>query len=501
MRSLIALSLLVLQATLSSAGAVGLGELEVRSQLGEPFEGELQLIVSDVEQLVDVAVREGDPSDYERTQALANDHSFVFDLSRASPVGPGRVGVPVRGDRDVQDLFLDIVIVIEMARTRQLRRYSVLIDPPSAWIEDAGAAPAPRPAIVRDTVEASARRPRAAATAVSGDQQWPVRPGETLLGISQHVRGSAGLVETADAIMALNPQAFIAGDEDRLLAGAVLRLPPGAEADAEARPESIPAEPLTPGALSGSADTASRGEADGAADRLRLSASPGVDGIVSRLGDWMNADDSLLLRNADAVRLDVAMARAETVTLRGDNARLQERIELLERRAEQMKRLLALRDAVRGGRSGTALAMDPDAAASLSLMETEAPPDFADLPPVIEDLPPVIEDLSPDVEAPAAVLENPSPEASPPIEDAASTAGIDWSPAPEPLGVEAAEPVADGASSGGSGARYYFVIGLVLLGVVSFLAKKWSSRRRRVGEGGYDWISSDVRLEPGDLKH
>jgi Meckel syndrome type 1 protein len=88
----------------------------------------------------------------------------------------------------------------------------------------------------------TAGRGRASAALPSGSR-YLVQPGETLWSIAVRATGAGGSpAATAAAIRAANPQAFIAGDAARLMAGATLVIPAGTVTapDGTARPAAAP---------------------------------------------------------------------------------------------------------------------------------------------------------------------------------------------------------------------------------------------------------------------
>lgn len=283
---------LVLTLLAAPAFALGLGQIQVRSQHGEPLLAEIPIVSSDANELRQLRVGLASPDTFARVglqppQGLVRELQFNVALDAS-----GRPVVRVTSAVPVDQSLLTFLIEADWGQGRLVREYSALLDAPDAIAAaaqpaiqapeiDAGdrivrpAQAPPEPAgAVADAPEAStdesaasvetvatpeqtdaspaapppapAPPPQAAPVAVAaGSELAPVQAGETLSGIAAQLASQEG-VSTNQMMLALlrtNPSAFISDNINLLREGAVLRVPDrnevlqqsAAEATAEVR--------------------------------------------------------------------------------------------------------------------------------------------------------------------------------------------------------------------------------------------------------------------------
>src|SRR5690554_845341 len=284
---------LVLALVASPAFALGLGQIQVRSQYGEPFLAEIPIVSSDPAEPRQLQARLASPDTFARIglqppEGLVRDLQFNVALDAS-----GRPVIRVTSTEPVDQPLLTFLIEADWGQGRLVREYSALIDAP-----DAIAAPAQppiqapeldqgdrivRPPVIRDapgpvaaaepeqepaapetvagdapesapapesaaepapveTAEADAAEqmpaptpvaPAPAATAgpVPG-QYGPVQAGDTLSQIVQQMARETDVSgdQMMLALLRTNPQAFIGGNINLVREGAVLRMPEQDEA-------------------------------------------------------------------------------------------------------------------------------------------------------------------------------------------------------------------------------------------------------------------------------
>ncbi|MGO1892500.1 MAG: FimV/HubP family polar landmark protein [Luteimonas sp.] len=277
---------LVLALVAAPAFGLGLGQIQVRSQYGEPFLAEIPIVSSDPAELRQLQARLASPETFARIglqppEGLVRDLQFNVALDAS-----GRPVIRVTSTGPVDQPLLTFLIEADWGQGRLVREYSALLDAP-----DAIAAPAQPPiqAPVLDQGDRIARPPvtRAEPVAAGPDQEpaapeagageepgseplagpeaesapaapapvaaagsvpgqyGPVQAGDTLSQIAQQMARESD-VSTNQMMLALlrtNPQAFIGGNINLVRAGAVLRMPEqdearrlsAAEASAEVR--------------------------------------------------------------------------------------------------------------------------------------------------------------------------------------------------------------------------------------------------------------------------
>lgn len=223
------------------AVALGLGEIQPRSYLNEPFAAEIPLVSDTAGELagLDVALASSDTF----AQYGLQPPVFLGDLSFAvvsTGVGPA---IRITSAQPVMEPFVTLLLEVRWPQGRLLREYTVLLDPPAftggaarvaSPAAEAAAVAEPEPAEA-PVVETPAETP-AAAPVSPADGTHVVQRNETLWGIADRYRAgsAADINQMMLAIYRANPEAF-AGNINRLNAGAVLRIPDRAAIDAVGR--------------------------------------------------------------------------------------------------------------------------------------------------------------------------------------------------------------------------------------------------------------------------
>ncbi|MCO8170032.1 peptidoglycan-binding protein [Pseudomonas sp. 21LCFQ02] len=239
-----------------SSGAVhalGLGELSVKSTLNQPLVAEIELTDArgiNASQLVPSLGTTADSS-----QAGVTRQAFLNDLTFTPVINPGGKSVlRVTSSKPVTDPYVKFLVQVLSPNGRAQREYSLLLDPPRFSSETAASAPAPAPAPAAApvqlpavapaaTVQAPAAQPPAAPPpapaqpalpppTVDKPEQYVTSNNDTLWEIAAKVRNGGSIQQTMLAIQALNPDAFIGGNINRLKRGQVLRLPTAQQATA-----------------------------------------------------------------------------------------------------------------------------------------------------------------------------------------------------------------------------------------------------------------------------
>lgn len=278
-RLLLAVALVLLA---GPAFALGLGQITVKSQRGQPLLAEIAIVSSDPSELENLQARLASPETFARVgleppRGAVTGLQFTVALdSRGQPM------IRVTSREPVDEALLTFLLEVDWGQGRLVREYSALIDAPrtvSAPAQPPIEAPAAAPsnAIVREpspaqpaseqpapaaeeaaesaaaaaqapgqppqdaapstaiepspapAVPASAERAAQPVAAAPGDY-GPVRVGDTLGKIARSV-GVEGhsLDQVMLALLRANPEAFINGNVNMIRAGAVLRAPSAAE--------------------------------------------------------------------------------------------------------------------------------------------------------------------------------------------------------------------------------------------------------------------------------
>jgi len=221
---------LLLSSALSSA--LGLGQIEHQSWLGEPLKANVEIIDSaNKYRREDYRLRQVYP---EEARALGVDVVSSSYILRTEAINnKGTVQVLITTDKPVFEPFLNFMLVLEWPDGKTYREYSLLLDPKTVDIRPAVSS-AKRPQAVTKSPSAIAKPGQAGANTVgkaassspfSGDY-WTVRPAQTISQIAQRVRQDPQiqLQAVTNFLYQQNPQAF-AGGLHQLLVGQQLRLP------------------------------------------------------------------------------------------------------------------------------------------------------------------------------------------------------------------------------------------------------------------------------------
>lgn len=265
--------------------ALGLGQIEIKSQRGQPLLAEIPIISSDPAELEHLQARLASPETFARI-GLEPPKGIVTGLQFTVALDPrGNPVVRVTSREPVDESLLTFLLEVDWGQGRLVREYSVLVDAPRTVsapaqppIQAATAAPSntivrePAPAPVTPPAEVPAEMPAkpepAAATpppvasetpepapqsnaippspapapAPSAPQQTaqpvaatpgeygPVKVGDTLGKIASEVHADgATLDQTMLALLRANPDAFIKGNINLVKRGAVLRMPSSTE--------------------------------------------------------------------------------------------------------------------------------------------------------------------------------------------------------------------------------------------------------------------------------
>jgi pilus assembly protein FimV len=272
---------LLVLAVATPAFALGLGQIQVRSQAGQPLLAEIPIITSDPSELDNLQARLASPDTFRRIglqppQGIVSDLQFSVALdARGNPVI--RVTSPV----PVQQSLLTFLVEVDWGQGRLVREYSALLDapqtvsapaqppiqapvaPPSntivrppeppqdpvATVEPEAGAEADADPATPSSSETPAAEPASAdpddiavapppvapapvstiapsAVAATSSEYGPVQAGETLGAIAEGLRPQGyTLDQTMLALLRANPDAFINDNVNLVRQGAVLRMP------------------------------------------------------------------------------------------------------------------------------------------------------------------------------------------------------------------------------------------------------------------------------------
>ncbi|HTQ35759.1 MAG TPA: FimV/HubP family polar landmark protein [Steroidobacteraceae bacterium] len=271
LRLLNATALLLAMPGISSA--LGLGEIQLKSALGAPLNAQIELLASDEE----LATLKAQLASRDTFARYGLDYpAFLADVQvQVVHLADGRSAIQLSSTAPITEPFATFLVEASWARGRIQHEYTVLFDPPTFAQQQAGAAPvalpgtgnsraseiarpaapaqpprtggpplAPPPATrppASPATQPSPATPRSAAARPSppvpaAGSSYTVPRGDSLFSIATAHYGEPEAEQAMIAIFRGNPQAF-GGNINKLRAGAVLRLPDGADVAAIDRNE------------------------------------------------------------------------------------------------------------------------------------------------------------------------------------------------------------------------------------------------------------------------
>jgi pilus assembly protein FimV len=232
----------------SSAQALSLGQISVKSTLGEPIAAEIDILDINADEAATLVTKVAAP---EAFKASGLDYNVAISGLRATLYrrANGKPYLKLTGDKPVNDPFVDMILEVNWNSGRIVRDYTLLFDPPNfRATAPAAATPAPvlaqtpraTPSGATNRTAAPAVPPRTAKPETSvavkpestdNPQQIRVKPGETASHLASTYKPvNVSLDQMLVALLRTNPDAFINNNVNRLKAGALVDLPTEAQA-------------------------------------------------------------------------------------------------------------------------------------------------------------------------------------------------------------------------------------------------------------------------------
>ena len=326
------------------AQALQLGEMTLKSKLNQPLSVEIELL--DVGGLTAAEITPSLASSQAFVDAGVDRQAFLNDLTFTPVVNPnGRSVVRVTSSKPLPESYVRFLLQVQWPNGRLMRDYSVLLDP-SKFDSSAPAAVAPRLAAPASTT------PSATAPTVSKPAQYTTTSRDTLWEIAAKNRNGASVQQTMLAIQALNPDAFIDGNINRLKTGHVLRLPDTIQSTALSQPKAI-AEVSAQNTAWRQGRRAATKQATGkqqldATKRTRAGNAPastnGQDNLSLVSGDAARKGSKGKAADGKALSDKLAMTKEQLDTTRRDNEELKSRAADLQSQLDKLQKLIQLKN-------------------------------------------------------------------------------------------------------------------------------------------------------------
>ncbi|MEX5555629.1 FimV/HubP family polar landmark protein [Pseudomonas pergaminensis] len=323
------------------AQALQLGEMTLKSKLNQPLAVEIELL--DVGGLTASEITPSLASSQAFVDAGVDRQAFLDDLTFTPVVNPnGRSVVRVTSSKPLPDSYVRFLLQVQWPNGRLMRDYSVLLDP-AKFDQPAPttAAPAPRSAAPASTAPAASKA--AQHTTTSRDTLWE---------IAAKNRNGGSVQQTMLAIQALNPDAFVDGNINRLKTGQVLRLPDTVQSTALPQPQAI----AEVSAQNAAWRQGRRAATNPAAGKQQLDATKRTQ--AGNAPASTNAKDNLSLVSAEAAKKGakgkvgdsaalsdkLAMTQEQLDTTRRDNEELKSRAADLQSQLDKLQKLIQLKN-------------------------------------------------------------------------------------------------------------------------------------------------------------
>ncbi len=247
-------SVLLLSALPVWVGALGLGNIDLKSGLNQPLEARIPLSSLQAGDLESLHVGLAAPEHFQR--AGVDRPFFLAKLKFSAQTGTdGTSFIRVSSRQQVSEPFLNFLVEVSWPRGRVIREYTLLLDPPvygaaiSRAVKTTVAAVAKAPAVASKPLSPAAA-PVVAATPAASSAAVPVATGgsygpttrkDTLWSLARRFRGdpTVSIQQMMLAILGANPEAFSKNNINTLRAGVVLRVPGNSDVEALSKREAL----------------------------------------------------------------------------------------------------------------------------------------------------------------------------------------------------------------------------------------------------------------------
>jgi pilus assembly protein FimV len=376
-RSLKLSMLMALALGTSQAMALDLGQIQVKSTLGQPLLAEIPLHPASPAELQNLTVQLASSEDFARAGIQGGRTSIPLHFSVAS-TGNGQQVIRITSSVVVDDPYIDLLLEVNGKAGKSVREFAILLDPPGSPVSAPTMASAPAAATASTSSASSqaahatvASAPRQnhpapvskapaaapAPAAVAKGNYGPVERGQTLSSIARRTMPSG--VDVNQMLVALkqaNPEAFYRDNINALKTGAVLRVPTSDEAQAMTVAAAVAAvqrengdwragatsKPTTvaDAATRSSSSSAPTGTSGSSADRLALVPAKDVNGAGGQSGTSASTGG----KSAAGLRQDLLRTQESLATLQQQGNDLTARLKDLTDINGKNEHLLSLKD-------------------------------------------------------------------------------------------------------------------------------------------------------------
>lgn len=372
----VSLFLIILLLPYTVLFAAGLGKLSLMSALGQPLNAEIDIVTANKDEIPSLRASIASQEAFAQAGIQYEPFFSAVKVSVESRVN-GNPYIKLSSPQAINDPFLNLLVELNWASGRILREYAVLLDPAESSPQQVAAPSVAAPVVVapqqnKPTEPEIPKKtpPKAKQVPLTENNPsayrttgtyGPVVSGDNLSAIARQVLpAGVDLNQMLVALYRANRDAFIAGNMNLLRVGAVLKIPEKSEADAidkksassEIRVQVIDWHNYRSKLASSSREESSRrtirqsdqGKITTRIEKQAISSNAEPKEVL-RLSSALQADgnkDSVTPSNvADRLRMMEEDAIAKNLSLKEAN----ERVAMLEKSVENLKKLLELKDA------------------------------------------------------------------------------------------------------------------------------------------------------------
>ncbi|HUH56196.1 MAG TPA: FimV/HubP family polar landmark protein [Rhodanobacter sp.] len=337
------------------AGALDLGQIQVKSALGQPLLAEIPVHSSHPADLHNLKVQLASGEDFARAGIAGGRTTLPLEF-KVVDLGNGRQVIRITSSTAVDDPYLDLLLQVDGAAGKSVREYTLLLDPPGSV---AGApaytqapAPATRAAPVHRAAPAAAApaaTPAPRANAAVNGNYGPVQRGQTLSTIARSAVPDADVHQVMLAFKRANPDAFYRDNINALKSGEVLRVPTREEiqsteraaAVAEVRRENSDWRATAASTPTTVADAATRASTSSAPAASQASSTDRLALVPASAGKSSSGTDD---KASAALKQDLLRSQESIASLQQQSGDLKDQLKELADINSKNKRLLTLKD-------------------------------------------------------------------------------------------------------------------------------------------------------------
>ncbi len=201
----------------TSAYALNMGEISWKSAYGQPLNATIEL--SNIAGLTAKDIQASLASNAEFTKAGILHSNELAKLTFTTIMGKeGKAYIKVTSNSPIKEPYLDLLVNVSFQGTKISKDYTILLDLPSTNNKT-------NSKIASQPTNQNRKPPITTETVDKTSDSYKIQKGDTLWTIAEKERGTNNTAKTAAAIYKKNPNAFINGSINHLIAGYNIALP------------------------------------------------------------------------------------------------------------------------------------------------------------------------------------------------------------------------------------------------------------------------------------